>query len=212
MFDKKLLLQHINNNDINTKNLSEQTSKTPPWNQNLMDKISGKGKMGENDPLYKGSKTPEEAAEKETTNRPSSLGRAKPWEGRGVTEDEYNQAVAAKKLHTAKFWDKFYAEKRGIKRDGADERANLNPVDFAPEFDKARYKKYGTKSSTGTAASSTGGFETKNVTNQPSVGENGSNLAGPPSDLAGPTTSSKSTKIGSLRIPTNLLKTKPGLS
>tara|TARA_R100001015_G_C4632684_1_gene196557 strand:+ start:621 stop:1232 length:612 start_codon:yes stop_codon:yes gene_type:complete len=203
MFDKKLLLQHIKNQDINTENLSEQKNEVIPWNQDLMDKISGKGKMGENDPLYKGSKTPEEAAEKETTNRPSFLGRAKPWEGRGVTEDEYNQAVAAKKLHTAKFWDKFYKERRGIKRDGADERANLNPVDFAPEFDKGRYKKYGTKSSTGTA--STGGFSTKNLTNQSSVGENGSNLAGP-------TTSSKSTKIGSLRIPTNLLKTKPGMS
>ena len=96
MFDKKLLLQHIKNQDINTKNLSEQTSRTP-----------------------------EEAAARETTPRPSFLGRENPEIGRGISKAEYRAAVDAKKLKTAKFWDKFYKERRGINRPGAEVRAKV---------------------------------------------------------------------------------------
>jgi|MDTC01.1.fsa_nt_gb hypothetical protein len=95
MFDKSLLLQHIKNQNINTENLSEQTSKTP-----------------------------EEAAARETTPRPSFLGRENPEIGRGISKDEYRAAVDAKKLKTAKFFDKFYRERRGINRPGAEERAD----------------------------------------------------------------------------------------
>ena len=107
MFDKSLLLQHIKNQNINTENLSEQTSKTP-----------------------------EEAAARETTPRPSFLGRENPEIGRGISKDEYRAAVDAKKLKTAKFFDKFYRERRGINRPGAEERAEMqvpNVITYRPK-------------------------------------------------------------------------------